>query len=65
MMISAWHLIWIVPLTGGVSMFVLALFMGRSILDLEKELKWRRKRDNAYAPCYDDDREECGLLSED
>lgn len=27
-MISAWHLLWIVPLSGGLGMFITAIFAG-------------------------------------
>lgn len=32
-MISAWHLLWIVPLSGGVGVFIMAIFAGSRVYD--------------------------------
>jgi len=44
MMISAWHLIWIVPLAGGLGSFATALFSGVRILEMEME---RQRKDES------------------
>lgn len=45
-MINAWHLLWIVPAAGSLGAFVMALFAGPAILELENELETERQRNH-------------------
>lgn len=64
-MISKCNLLWILPLAAGLGCFTTALFAGVRILDLQEQLEKSRRGTAPDREWYDDDREDCGLLSED
>ncbi len=61
-MISAWHLLWIIPVSASVGMILTALLAGRRDDDPDEGIV----ADPIYDPIYhDDDRKHCGLLEDD